>query len=268
MDLSDKGVVITGAAGGVGSALAREFAAAGANLALLDADEARLGELEQELRAKHPNATLVPVVVDLTDEDAIIAASKRVMGELGQLSVLVNNAGIVLRGIPVQQISSSLWQRVMGINFMATVLCVQNFLPYMQADAGPGHIINIASISGLIMAGDRKTAAYSTSKYAVVAYSEALAAELAGSSIKVSIVAPAGVATTLYENSALQLDAIPKGETIVKTPDDIANGMPPAELAKRTFDLVGSDRLYLVTHEYTRPMIQSRFEKILAGFDD
>lgn len=262
VDVGSNHVVITGGAGGIGRAMAQLFLAQGARVSLLDRNGARLAEATTSMAAPE---WVAGFVVDVADEASVSAAIAAARQKFGPVDILVNNAGVVLRGVPVAEIAPETWQWILGVNFFGAVNMVRAVLPEMQA-RGRGHIVNMASISSFVV-GTRRSGAYATSKFALAAYTEALAADLDGSGIGVSLIAPAGVATQLYDNSAASRAGPPVPGAMDETPPDIAAAMDADEVAARVLDAIRNRRLFNMTHPETRAWIEERHAAVLGGFD-
>ena len=262
VDIGSSHVVITGGAGGIGCATARRFLAQGARVSLLDRSRERLAEAAMAVAAPERVAGFQTDVADEGSVNAAIAAARQ---KFGPVDILVNNAGVVLRGVPVAEIAPETWQWILGVNFFGAVNMVRAVLPEMQA-RGRGHIVNMASISSFVV-GTRRSGAYATSKFALAAYTEALAADLDGSGIGVSLIAPAGVATQLYDNSAASRAGPPVPGAMDETPPDIAAAMDADEVAARVLDAIRNRRLFNMTHPETRAWIEERHAAVLGGFD-
>jgi len=255
-------VVITGGAGGIGRAMARLFLAEGARVSLLDRSGARLAEAVASMVAPERVAGFE---ADVADEGSVAEAVAGARKRFGAVDVQVNNAGVVLRGVPVAEIAPETWQWILGVNFFGAVNMVRAVLPEMQA-RGRGHIVNMASISGFVV-GTRRSGAYAASKFALTAYTEALAADLDGSGIGVSLIAPAGVATRLYDHSAASRAGPPVPGAMDETPPDIAAAMDADQVAARVLDAIRNRRLFNMTHPETRAWIEERHAAVLGGFE-
>ncbi len=179
-------VVITGASRGIGAELCRRFSASGAKIGMIARDAALLGEVQQTL-SNNSHA----VVADVADRVALVAALAEIEQALGPVSVLVNNAGFGSWDAVVET-DPDLFRRAIDVNYLGTVHATLFVLPGMLA-RGRGHIINISSIAGRI--GSPFEAAYSAGKFAVVGFSEALAVEIDGTGVEVSMIHPGPVAT-------------------------------------------------------------------------
>ena len=195
LEFQDKIVILTGAAGGIGTALAREFAGRGARLALCDLNAAALEALSGELGALH-------MICDVTVESHIQALVAEVEARLGPVDIFFSNAGFS-SGEPDHAASAPdrIWQASWEVHVMAHVYACRALLPAMRA-RGQGYLVQMASAAGLLnQIGD---AAYSTSKHAAVGFAEALAISHGHEGLKVSVVCPQYVATPMlgYDDPA------------------------------------------------------------------
>jgi NAD(P)-dependent dehydrogenase (short-subunit alcohol dehydrogenase family) len=217
MATSDKTALITGAARGIGLAIATRLAADGLRVALLDRDGERV-----EAAARSVGRGAVALGGDVTRTKDIDGAIARVESEWGRLDVLVNNAGITGRSFPIWELSDEDWQRVIDVDLTSVFLCCRAAVKVMLRQ-GSGRIINIASIAG--KEGNPTLVPYSTAKAGVIGLTKALAKEVATRGILVNAVAPAVIGTDLLEQmerSTLDLlvSKIPMGR--VGRPDEVA----------------------------------------------
>jgi short-subunit dehydrogenase len=188
---------VTGAASGIGEALAVALAARGSSLVLLDRDADRLAALAARLRADHPAATVDTVVVDLADAEATQRAAEQLAAAHPDLTLLVNNAGVALGG-RFDQVTLEEFEWVQAINLRAVVRLTHGLLPVLKANPG-AHLVNVSSLFGLIAPAGQT--AYATSKYAVRGFTEALRAELVGDDVGVTCVHPGGIRTRIAESA-------------------------------------------------------------------
>jgi NAD(P)-dependent dehydrogenase (short-subunit alcohol dehydrogenase family) len=185
--------VVTGAASGIGRALAIELARQGAQLALADVNSAGLDETRRLLGS----TAVRTYTVDVSDGSAVESFARRVEQDFGRASILVNNAGVALYGT-FAEISIENFEWLMGINFWGVIYGCKFFLPQLQREPG-SHIVNISSVFGLI--GPPGQSAYCSSKFAVRGFSECLREELRAGGVRVTCVHPAGVATSIAEKA-------------------------------------------------------------------
>lgn len=197
-DYKGKTVFITGAAGGLGRALCRRFAGAGANIAASDLDEAGLEELRGELAASCRTYPL-----DVADEEACREALGRAVRDFGRLDVLVNNAGITHRSA-FSKTQAKVFRKVMEVNFFGSLYCTQAALAELKARQG--QIVVVSSVAGLTPLLGRS--GYSASKHALHGLFESLRSELSGTGVGVTLVCPGFTATNI-DRAALDFDGTP-----------------------------------------------------------
>ena len=194
-NLQGKKALITGAASGIGRALALALAHAGADLYLLDIDEENLAETAREAQAS--GGAVKTLVCDLTQSAAISAAVSAVLAEWGALNILVNNAGIAHYGA-THEMSAAQWERLMSLNLLAPIQLTRALIPTLLAQ-DEAHVLNICSIFGLVPL--RRGAAYQVSKFGLVGLSVALRAEY-GRDLGVTALCPGFVRTALLDTLA------------------------------------------------------------------
>lgn len=187
-DFRNKTVIVTGGSEGVGAAVARRFAEAGANLVLVARGAEKLERVADELR---PKARVITCAMDVSDEAAVPGLLERAEREFGAIHVLVNNAGYHRRG-PVETVEARELGRMIDVNLKAPIVLSRLALPYLRK-AGEGAIINVASLAGRTPVPGAAT--YSASKFGLRAFTFALGEELAGSGIKLAAVSPGPIDT-------------------------------------------------------------------------
>ncbi len=236
-DYRKKHVVLTGAASGIGRALALALARKGARVALVDIHRARLASVLDEVRRLAPDVEPSAHVTDLADPEAVDALAKAALSELGHVDLLVNNAGVAVVS-PLVRMTTSDWSLVTGVNVWGPIRLTQALLPSMLARKS-GRIVMTASLAGLV--GAPGMVAYSTTKFAIVGFAEALRHEVEGQGVGVTVVCPGYVRTgfhaaTRYKNdgfeqfldhaprwygvsaervAAIVLDAVARGQSLV-----------------------------------------------------
>jgi short-subunit dehydrogenase len=189
--------VVTGAASGIGEALAHGLARRGSNLVLLDRDAERLSGVAAAIRSANAGLAVETRVVDLADRRATTHTAHAVLRDHPRIRLLVNNAGVALGG-RFDQVTLDEFDWVIDINFRATVRLTHTLLPALKAEPG-SHLVNVSSLFGLVAPAGQ--AAYSASKFAVRGFTEALRQELADNRIGVTSVHPGGVRTRIAESA-------------------------------------------------------------------
>lgn len=194
----DGTAVVTGAASGIGEALAHGLARRGSALILLDRDAERLAAVATALRAEHPQLSVETTLVDLADRRATEQVAARLAGEHPEITLLINNAGVALGG-SFEQLSLEDFDWLMDINFRAVVTLTSALLPVLRRHRG-SHLACVSSVFGLVAPAGHS--AYSSSKFAVRGFTESLRQELAGE-VGVTCVHPGGVATRIAETARM-----------------------------------------------------------------
>jgi 3-oxoacyl-[acyl-carrier protein] reductase len=212
IDLSGRMAVVTGAAQGIGLAVATRLAASGARLALWDRDADMLAEA-----AATVGGNAVTVAFEQDDPDSVVKAAARTAEALGRIDILVNNAGIAGATMPVASYPIDEWRRIVDIDLNGVFYCCKAVVPGM-VERGYGRIVNIASIAG--KEGNPNAAAYSAAKAGVIALTKSLGKELAGQDIAVNCVTPAAAKTRIFDQMAQQhidymLSKIPRGRFLM-----------------------------------------------------
>jgi NAD(P)-dependent dehydrogenase (short-subunit alcohol dehydrogenase family) len=267
----DRVAVVTGAASGIGRGLAEKFAAEGMRVVLADVEQGALDQAEREMRAS--GATVLAVRTDVSNGEDVQALADRTIEEFGGVHVLCNNAGVGGGGLSWQS-SIEDWQWVMGVNFWGVVNGIRTFVPLMIDGGDEAHIVNTASVAGLMPGAGG--ASYTASKFAVVGLTEALHYELlitGNTKIGVSVLCPGAVDTKILDSMrnhpSRRAEAPPEGSPeavgLAMVRQALAAGMKPSELANHVFDAIVAKRFYVLPHPQHNGVITKRAEAILAG---
>jgi NAD(P)-dependent dehydrogenase (short-subunit alcohol dehydrogenase family) len=266
-DLAGKAAFVTGGASGIGLAMARAFAEVGSRVMLADIEEPVLREAVRSLEGL--GSIVRGVVCDVTDPGSVDRAAAQAIAAFGKIHILCNNAGVAA-GSGIDNLSLASWRWVIDVNLMGVVHGVRAFLPHMRAHGDGGHIINTASMAGMLSDGGMGFSPYSASKYAVVAMSEGLAAELKPLRIGVSVLCPGYVRTRIAEcgrNRPARYGAHAASPRMAATVERIRGGMDPRAVAAQVLAAIRDDDLYVFTHPEYREAVEGRFKGILAAYD-
>ena len=264
--------VVTGAASGIGQALAVRLSELGMRVAVADVNEEALSETSgMMLGSGHLAAT-----VDVRDSEQVDAFADRVFTSLGPVQLLCNNAGIVGEyGVPIWETSPEDWLRVMAVNVVGVANGVRAFVPRMLSAAVPGHVMNTASIAGLVLPPGAIAPSYSASKHAIIALTDSLRVHLAerGAPIAVTALCPGPVATNIVRNSpdmqrTLPTDAGPDSSR--DTPNLPGHGsgaytqLTPHDIVKAAEAAIRSGRPYCFPHGGADELLRERFAALLS----
>jgi NAD(P)-dependent dehydrogenase (short-subunit alcohol dehydrogenase family) len=257
-DLAGRVTVVTGGASGIGRAMAELFARERAKVVLADIDQRALAAVAQSIKGRGGEALAVPT--DVTDLASVQALADTAFKTFGRVHVLCNNAGVALWG-GLEQATHRDWQWVLGVNLWGVIHGVETFVPRMIASKEPGHIVNTASMAGLI--ASRGLGVYNTSKYAVVGLSETLAKDLRAYGIGVSVLCPMGVSTQIRESarnrpSNLENDTPRSAEPV----ELIGRTLAPAAVAEMVLAAIRANRLHVITHEESLEALRRRHERL------
>jgi NAD(P)-dependent dehydrogenase (short-subunit alcohol dehydrogenase family) len=252
--------VITGGGGGIGAAMARAFAARGARLVLADVDQAAMATVAEALRAG--GTDVLTVATDVTSLDSVRTLADAAEQRFGAVHVVCNNAGVATFGEIVSSTHAD-WDYTMGVNFWGVVHGVEVFVPRLLARQEGGHIVNTASMAGLV--GMRWLGVYSASKFAVVGLTEALHRELADGGIGVSVLCPMIVQTNINQNSVRNRPAPlrnPGADPSFPDAGAMAGSViPPEEVARRVVRGIERKDLYIFTHPEQRDFLKRRWTR-------
>ncbi|HVC59057.1 MAG TPA: SDR family NAD(P)-dependent oxidoreductase [Acetobacteraceae bacterium] len=264
-----KTAIVTGAASGIGFGIALALAEAGMNLVLADIQPDKIEPARAAIEALGVPA--IGVTVDVSDAASVAAAGRAAVEKFGKLHVAVNNAGVAMHGTKLTDVGLDEWRWVVGVNVMGAIHGIRSFVPLIRRHGEGGHVVNTASISGFFVREGANQGAYSMTKYAVLALSEALEQELAGSGIGVSVLCPGAVNTNIFGSAATrpaQFGGPYVREAQEKLRDrTLSAGLPPEAVGRRVVRAMRDGEFYIVTHAAERAAIQARHRRIEAALD-
>jgi NAD(P)-dependent dehydrogenase (short-subunit alcohol dehydrogenase family) len=268
-ELSGKVAVVTGAASGIGRALAEHFASVGMRLVLADIEKAPLESVAAALRGA--GSEVEATAIDVSEAGELEALAEHCTTHFGGAHVLCNNAGVAVGGA-VWEVAIEDWSWVVGVNLFGVINGIHAFLPRMLASGEEGHIVNTASIAGLVSPGF--FGPYNVTKHAVVTLSETLLAELTASDAKigVSVLCPGWVQTRLHEADRNKPGA---AEDEPGDPDQealrniigglLAGGITPEQVARAVAEAIRENRFWIRTHPEMEPAVKVRCEAVIAA---
>ncbi len=268
-DFQGKVAVITGGASGLGRAMAERFAAEGMSIVLADIEPEALARAEAEMKAA--GARVIGVRTDVSKAAEVEALAQQTLKAFGGVHLLANNAGVA-EGGNVWDNTVADWEWVLGVNMWGVIHGVRVFTPIMLEQGSEGHIINTASVAGLI--SPPGMGIYCVSKHAVVTLSECLHHDLAQKTdkIKCSVLCPAYVPTGIADSGRNRPAEL--NQTRQKTAADLAldaslkkavqsGKLSAADVAQKVYEAVRDERFYILTHPKIKPSIQWRMEDLL-----
>jgi NAD(P)-dependent dehydrogenase (short-subunit alcohol dehydrogenase family) len=258
-ELRDRVAVVTGGGSGIGRALALALAREGAQVVVADLDEAGMAETCRGVM-EHGREALA-VRTDVSDPASVETLATRAFTRFGAVHVLCNNAGVVVSGA-LQAATRQDWQWVIGVNLWGVIHGLLAFLPRMIAQRQGGHVVNTASMAGLV--ASQGLGIYNTTKYAVVGLSETLAKDVRRHGIGVSVLCPMGVATRIRDAERTRPAALrnPDGTPAAAPVTLIGRTLTPAEVAEQVLDAIRTGELYVITHEEGLEPLQRRFRRM------
>lgn len=262
--LSGKVAVVTGGASGIGRELCLGFARAGARVVVADVDEAGMEETAAGVIGAGSEA--IRVRTDVSRLGDVEALADRAFAQWAAVHVLCNNAGVSVHG-GLESATHQDWEWVIGVNLWGVIHGIEAFVPRMIARREPAHIVNTASMAGLI--ASQGLGVYNTTKYAVVGLSETLQKDLRPYDIGVSVLCPMGVATAIQDSGRNRPAHLrgparqPTGEI-----DLIGRTLTPAQVATQVLRAILANRLYIITHEEGLEPLRRRFQRMERAVEE
>jgi len=271
-DFKGKTAFVTGAASGIGLAMARTFLDRGMNVMLADVEQAALDQAVHSL-SNHGDR-VASVTADVSVGEAVAEAAERAIKTFGKVHVLANNAG-VSKGGKVEEIPLADWDWVIGVNLYGTLHGVRTFVPHMKAHGEPSHIVSTSSMSGLTpkaLAGP-----YGATKFAIVGMSHVLRDELKDSNIGVSVLCPGWTRTNMPDNGRNRPERFGGPYDFRKDPllaarnkeyvENSAKGLDPLDLAALVVRAIEENEFYIMTEPGRRGSVAARYDELMAAFD-
>lgn len=269
-DLRGKVAVITGGGSGIGRSMATTFADAGMTVVVADIEASAASDVAREVGG-------MAVTTDVASHSSVQSLAERAFGEFGAIHLLCNNAGVSAGGT-ADKATPEEWEWCLSVNLDGVVNGLLAFLPRMREQPGEAHIVNTASLAGVI---PESTIAYATSKHGVVAISEAARSEAAAHGVGVTVVCPGMVRTRILDSNRNRPDALggpkadgmgPVGRLVVKVLVNggfFVTGKSPDKVARQVRAAVENNDPYVFTHRgrIFRHLVDVHATHVLAGFD-
>ena len=270
MDISGKTAIVTGAASGIGLGIATALAEAGANVVMADIQKDAVEQAAHGLSCT--NKQVMPVRIDVTQEQSVLAALAEAERRFGKLHIACNNAGVPMHGTRLVDVPVSDWQFVMGVNLWGIIHGIRHFVPAILKHGEEGHIVNTASVAGFQNRRGTDQGPYSMTKYAALSLSEALELELEGTNIGVSVLCPGPIATNIARGGRNRPDHM-GGPSIRPTDEAVlaerlaASGLDPMKVGERVVDAIRTRTFYAFVSAVPAAVIQARHRRIEAALN-
>jgi NAD(P)-dependent dehydrogenase (short-subunit alcohol dehydrogenase family) len=264
-DLSGKTAIVTGAASGIGLGIATALAEQGANVVMADIQKDTVEQAAHTLSGT--NKRVMPVRIDVTQEQSVLDALARAEGEFGKLHIACNNAGVPMHGTRMVDVSPRDWEFVIGVNMWGVIHGIRHFVPAILKHGEEGHIVNTASVAGFQNRRGTDQGPYSMTKYAVLSLSEGLELELEGTNVGVSVLCPGPIATNIARGARNRPDHM--GGPQIRATDEATlserlatTGLDPKRVGERVVDAIRTKTFYAFVSAVPADVIRTRHRRI------
>ena len=264
-DLSGKTAIVTGAASGIGLGIATALAEQGANVVMADIQKDVVEQAAHALSGT--NKRVMPVRIDVTQEQSVLDALARAEREYGKLHIACNNAGVPMHGTRLIDVPQRDWEFVIGVNMWGVIHGIRHFVPAILKHGEEGHVVNTASVAGFQNRRGTDQGPYSMTKYAVLSLSEALEIELEGTSVGVSVLCPGPIATNIARGARNRPDHM--GGPQVRATDEATlserlatTGLDPKRVGERVVDAIRARTFYAFVSAVPADVIKARHRRI------
>ncbi len=269
-DISGKTAIVTGAASGIGLAIATALAEAGANVVMADIQKEAVEAAAHALSGT--NKRVMPVRIDVTQEQTVVDALAAAERQFGRLHIACNNAGVPMHGARLVEVPRADWEFVVGVNLWGVIHGIRHFVPAILKHGEEGHVVNTASVAGFQNRRGTGQGPYSMTKYAVVSLSEALEHELEGTPVGVTVLCPGPIATNIARGARNRPDHM--GGPLVRAGDEavlaerlVATGLDPKTVGERVVEAIRSGTFYAFVGAVPAEVIRVRHRRIEAALN-
>lgn len=270
MDISGKTAIVTGAASGIGLGIATALAEAGANVVMADIQKDAVEQAAHSLSGT--NKRVMPVRIDVTQEQSVLAALAEAERAFGKLHIACNNAGVPMHGTKLIDVPRADWEFVIGVNIWGVIHGIRHFVPAILRHGEDGHVVNTASVAGFQNRRGTDQGPYSMTKYAVVSLSEALEQELQDSKVGVSVLCPGPIATNIAHGGRNRPDhmggpLVQSGTEAVLSERLATTGLDPMKVGDRVVDAIRTKTFYAFVSAVPANIIKARHRRIEAALN-
>ena len=263
----DKVAFVTGGASGIGLGITKKLVEAGMKVVIADLRQDHLDEAMEWFESRQLGRRVHGIRLDVTDRAAMAAAADETEKVFGKLHVVVNNAGVGIEG-PLKGATYDDWDFGMGVNLGGVINGVQTFVPRIRAHGEGGHVVNTASLAGMVTM-PANMVMYVTAKAAVIAMSESIRTELGPEGIGVSVLCPGPIKSNIHQLNQNRPVHFKASDAFTESADRLAQRqvstlwMEPEQVGDMVVDAIRNDKLYIVTHGEWRDAVKSRFEAMM-----
>ncbi len=268
-DFADKVAFVTGGASGIGLGIVKALIGAGAKVVLADLRQDHLDEALAHFRGRGLAERVHGIRLDVTDRAAMASAAAETEKRFGKVHVLINNAGVGIEG-PLRHATYDDWDFGLGVNLGGVVNGLQTFVPRIRAHGEGGHVVNTASLAGLVWMPSFMTV-YTTSKAAVITLSECIRDDLAPDHIGVSVLCPGPVKSNIHQAGRNRPEKFRGSSGFAEAEAQLARRtvsplwMEPEAVGEKVLRAIRNDELYIITHGEWRDAFDQRIAAIRAA---
>ncbi len=268
-DLEGKVALVTGGASGIGLGITKKLVEAGMKAVIADLRQDHIDEALAWFAERQKSREVHAIRLDVTDRAAMAAAADETEEVFGKLHVAVNNAGVGIEG-PLKDATYDDWDFGLAVNLGGVVNGVQTFVPRIKKHGEGGHVVNTASLAGLVVMPSQM-AMYVTAKSAVIALSEAIRGELAHDGIGVSVLCPGPIKSNIHQLNQNRPDGFRTSGAFAEAADKLAQRqvsdlwMEPEQVGDMVVKAIRNDEPYIITHGEWAEAVKSRYEAIMAA---